>query len=78
MNMTWIRCFKQSEARIGAVELRELIAGVAAAPVGFDPDSWMLLVAEHPSGSAARKALGDAGGRAKASGTHARRSASLA
>jgi Xaa-Pro aminopeptidase len=30
-------------------EVRDLVAGVAAAPVGFDPESWMLLVADHPS-----------------------------
>ena len=40
---------QDSGARIGAPEVHELIAGVAAAPVGFDPDSWMLLIAEHPS-----------------------------
>ena len=39
---------QQSGARIGASEVHELIAGVAAAPVGFDLDSWMLLIADHP------------------------------
>ena len=47
---------QDSGARIGAPEVHELIAGVAAAPVGFDPDSWMLLIAEHPS-AALRKEL---------------------
>jgi Xaa-Pro aminopeptidase len=39
----------RSGARIGVAEVRDLVAGVAAAPVGFDPESWMLLVADHPS-----------------------------
>ena len=40
---------RQSGARFCAAEARDLIAGVAAAPVGFYPDSWMSLVADHPS-----------------------------
>ena len=40
---------RRSGARIRVAELRDLVAGVAAAPVGFDPESWMLLVADHPS-----------------------------
>ncbi|MEX2296193.1 MAG: aminopeptidase P family N-terminal domain-containing protein, partial [Dongiaceae bacterium] len=29
--------------------LRRLLAGVAGAPVGNDPEAWMRLVSEHPS-----------------------------
>jgi Xaa-Pro aminopeptidase len=40
---------RRSGARIGAAEVHDLVAGVAAAPIGFDPESWMLLVADQPS-----------------------------
>jgi Xaa-Pro aminopeptidase len=40
---------RRSGARIGVTGVRDLVAGVAAAPVGFDPESWMLLIADQPS-----------------------------
>ncbi len=38
-----------AHARLTAEETAALIRGVAAAPEGFDPDAWMLLVADTPS-----------------------------
>ena len=43
-------------ARLGPEDVAALIRGVAAAPPGFDPDAWMLLVADAPS-DALRAAL---------------------
>ena len=36
---------RQSGVSLTAVELRELVRGVAAAPVALDPDAWMCLIA---------------------------------
>jgi Xaa-Pro aminopeptidase len=49
----------QSGIRIGAADLRDLVAGVAAAPTGFEPDSWMALIADQlpPAARAALSAL---------------------
>jgi Xaa-Pro aminopeptidase len=48
----------QSGIRIGAADLRDLVAGVAAAPTGFEPDSWMTLIADQvPPARAALSAL---------------------
>ena len=46
-------------ARIDAAGLPDLLRGVAAAPVGHDPDAWMLLVADFPSADL-RRALASA------------------
>ncbi|MBL8667687.1 MAG: aminopeptidase P family protein [Rhodospirillales bacterium] len=40
---------RDSNARPTLEEARALIRGVAAAPPGFDPDAWMLLIADFPS-----------------------------
>ena len=46
----------EAGAAIAAPALRDLVAGVAAAPAGHDPEAWMTLVAERPS-PALRRAL---------------------
>lgn len=47
---------RQSGIRIGAADLRDFVAGVAAAPTGFDPDAWISLLSAQLA-PAARTAL---------------------
>src|SRR5512132_3129586 len=50
---------RRGGVRIGAADLRDLVAGIAAAPTGFEPDSWMSLIADQlpPDARAALSAL---------------------
>jgi Xaa-Pro aminopeptidase len=43
------RLLRKAGSRYGLGELRELIAGIEAAPEPLDPDAWMTLVAAEPS-----------------------------
>ena len=54
-----VRALMRSGVTIGAAELRDLLAGVAAAPMGFEPDSWMALIADRlpPAARATLSAL---------------------
>jgi Xaa-Pro aminopeptidase len=41
---SWERLLKRAGASIGIAEMRDLVAGVAAAPDGFEPEAWIDLV----------------------------------
>ncbi|MSP81511.1 MAG: aminopeptidase P family protein [Alphaproteobacteria bacterium] len=43
------RLLAASSAGISVADVRELVAGVLAAPEGWDPDAWLTLVAPRPS-----------------------------
>ncbi|HEV8677959.1 MAG TPA: aminopeptidase P family N-terminal domain-containing protein, partial [Stellaceae bacterium] len=43
------RLLRNAGSRYGLAELRQLVAGIEAAPEPLDPDAWMVLVAAEPS-----------------------------
>lgn len=43
------RLLREAGSPLTPADLRALVAGVCAAPLGEDPDAWMVLVAETPS-----------------------------